>query len=67
MKFLHGLTKTGILRGVVTVATADTPKVKLRVCVRVKCKSFESREKCAQNVWGGHKCAKTPIFDNFGV
>ena len=37
----------------VTVATADTPKVKLRVCIKVKFESFESFEKCAQNFWGG--------------
>ena len=45
--------------GVVTIATADTPKVKLRVCVKVKCESFESCEKCAQNVWGAQMCKNT--------
>ena len=51
--------------GVVTIATADIPKFELRMCAEVKCESFEACEKCAQNIWGGHKCAKTSIFDNF--
>ena len=55
-----------ILGGVVTIATADTPELELRVCVEVKCESFETCEKCAQNFWGGHKCAKIAIFDDFG-
>ena len=39
--------------GVVTIATADNPKLELQVCVEVKCESFETCYKCAQNVWGG--------------
>ena len=53
--------------GVVTIATADTPKVKLRVCVKVKCESFESCEKCAQNVWGGTKAQKHQFLTILGV
>ena len=52
-------------RGGVAIATADTPKLELRVYVEVKCESFETCYKCAQNVWGEHKCAKIAIFDNF--
>ena len=36
----------------VTIAMADTPKLELRVCVKVKCESFETCYKCTQNVWG---------------
>ena len=48
-----------IFGGVVTIATADTPKLELRVCVKVKCESFETCEKCAQNVWGAQMCKNT--------
>ena len=64
----HKCAKTPIFDnfgGVVTIATADTPKLELRVCVEVKCESFKTCKKCAQNVWGGHKCAKIAIFDDF--
>ena len=39
----------------VTIATKDrpTPKLELRVCIDIKCKSFEACKKCAQNTWGG--------------
>ena len=47
---------------VVTIATADTPKLELRVCVEVKCESFETCEKCAQNVWGGAQMRKNSNF-----
>ena len=52
--------------GVVTIATADTPKVKLRVCVKVKCESFESCEKCAQNFWGGTNVQKHQFLTILG-
>ena len=55
-----------ILGEIVIIATADIPKLKLRVCVEVKCESHEACKKFAQNVWGGHKCAKIVISDNFG-
>ena len=51
----HKCAKTPIFDnfgGVVTIATADTPELELRVCVEVKCESFETCEKCAQNFWG---------------
>ena len=56
-----------ILGGVVTIATADTPKLELRVCVEVKCESFESCEKCAQNVWGGTNVQKHQFLTILGV
>ena len=59
-------TKFDHFGGVVSIATADTPNLEIRVCVVVKCELFDTYEKCAQNVWGGHKCAKIPIFENFG-
>ena len=43
--------------GMVTIATADTPKLELRVCVKVS-ESFETCEKCAQNVCGGTNVQK---------
>ena len=52
--------------GVVTIATADTPKLELRVCVEVKCESFESCEKCAQNVWGGTNVQKHQFLTILG-
>ena len=52
--------------GVITTATADTPKLELRVCVKVK---YVNRLRHVKSVHkmsgGGHKCAKTPIFDDF--
>ena len=55
-----------ILGGVVTIATADTPKLELRVCVEVICESFESCEKCAQNVWGGTNVQKHQFLTILG-
>ena len=57
----HKCAKTPIFDnfgGVVTIATADTPELELRVCVEVKCESFETCEKCAQNFWGGTNAQK---------
>ena len=52
---------------IVVILTADTPKLELRVTGKLKCESFESCEKCAQNNWGGgHNGAKTTKFDHFG-
>ena len=52
--------------GVVTIATTDTPKVKLRMCVKVKCESFETCEKCAQNFWGGTNVQKHQFLTILG-
>ena len=65
----HKCTKIAIFDdfgGVVTIATADTPKVKLRMCVKVKCKSFDSCEKCAQNLWGGTNVQKHQFLTILG-
>ena len=52
---------------VVTIATADTPKLELRVSVEVKCESFETCEKWSQNDWGGGaQMRKNSNFDDFG-
>ena len=52
---------------VVTITTADTPKFELRVCAEVKCESFESCEKCAQNVWGGTNVQKHQFLTILGM
>ena len=51
---------------VVTIATADIPKLELQVCVKVKCESYEVCEKCAQNVWGGTKAQKQQFLTILG-
>ena len=55
-----------IFGGVVTIVTVETPKVKLRMCVKVKCESFESCEKCAQNFWGGTNVQKHQFLTILG-
>ena len=50
---------------IVVISTADTPKLELRVSGKLKCESFETCYKCAQNNWGGgggHNGAKTANF-----
>ena len=66
----HKCAKTPIFddfRGGIAVATADTPKPELRVCVEVKCESFETCYKCAQNVWGGTNAQKHQFLTILGV
>ena len=63
MKILHGLPEIGYFKGVVTIATADTSKLEIRVCGKFKRESLESCEKCAQNVWeGGAEMLKNTNF-----
>ena len=60
-------TKFDHFGGVVSIATADTPNLELRVCVVVKCESFETYEKCAQNVWGDTNALKYQFLTILGV
>ena len=47
---------------IVVISTADTPKLELRVSGKLKCESFETCEKCAQNNWGGITAQKQQIL-----
>ena len=50
----------------VAIATADVLKLELGVCGQLICESFESCEKCAQNVWGGTNVQKHQFLTIFG-